>query len=224
MQMKTLTTFITIILLTGYLLVAQEARDGNYPFSKKFAPVAYGLSIELATSTDRVEEMMENEFKKISKGSKSKGFKDNLFVVEAAACPRITDATLDYYYRIEPASKKDKANTRLTLFLSAGNFNFRDHKEHANEFKAAKSWLEELGKKANGMEMETVMAAQAEVLKEITKEIEKLKKEEMDLDKKRLAILEEIAKNKQQQETKQQTLIQEERKLNEMREKARKMK
>lgn len=221
--MKKITLLFSLLLIVFSFVTAQEVKEGNYPFNKKIAPIAYGLSLDVAATPEHATKVIEEEFKANTKG-KPKSFKDGLYVVEALNFPRISDAMLDYYYRVEPSSKKDKSNARITLFLSAGNFNFRDAKDHKHEFKAAQSWLKDVAKKINGQEMEFAMEAQEDVLKEISKNIEKLKKEQLDLEKKQKELLDEIARNKQEQETQQQKLIQEQHKLSQMQQTLRKMK
>lgn len=119
------------------------AFESNYPFAKDIKTDANGLSITLQTTPEMATQAFESLLAE-SGTIKTKSIEKNLMGAEGIVAPAISQKTIDLYYRIEPLSKKEKSQSRVTLFLAAGNHNFMDSRLYPAEIQAAQLWLARL--------------------------------------------------------------------------------
>ena len=206
---------LVFLLLSG--LHAQEIKEGVYPFIKKGTKSANGLRIELDGKPDHVEAVVERELKALT-GQKVKGIKSGVSGLEAARIADFSEATLDYYYKVEKLSKKIEDRTVLTLFLSAGNYNFLNSDKYPEEMAAAAFWLDEMQQKVHVYEYEIAIEEQEKIIKEAKKDQEKLKSDHGKLEKQKEDILKAIEENEVAQDQQMQKIATEESKLQEMKE------
>ena len=209
---------LAILVFTfGFIAQAQEIREGVYPFIKKGTSSANGLRIELDGKPDHVEAVVERELKELT-GQKVKDIKSGVSGLEAARIADFSDATLDYYYKVEKLSKKVDNRTVLTLFLSAGNYNFLNSDKYPEEMAAAAVWLDALQQKVHVYEYELLIEDQEKLIKEAKKDQEKLVSEHQKLEKQQEGILKAIDENEKAQEQQIEKIAAEEGKLAEMKE------
>ncbi|RMG27516.1 MAG: hypothetical protein D6730_07030 [Bacteroidetes bacterium] len=175
--MKKLILWIQLAWLMAAASQAQIAQEGNYPFVKNIKAYAYGIQLEVDAPAKMVCEVLEKRFEKATKKKSSK-LKKKVMEVKAAVLSPVSTAILDYYYRVEPLGK-DRA--QVTLFLSAGNYNFLDRERYASEIAAAKSWLNELPAELETYKRQQAIEAQLATIKELEKEEAKLAKTEKKL-------------------------------------------
>jgi len=221
--MKKIIAFLPLMFCLVYVTTAQRVAAGEYPFHKKVKATAYGLQMEVEAVPEYVSAVLAEQFKNAS-GQKPRAFKAGLMLVEAANIPKISSATLDYYYRVEPAGKKTASHSVVTLFLSAGNYNILDMPKYKQEIAAAKSWMQEVVQDISAYGMEMALKEQQDRLKEIEKELQKLKKEQQDLQKEQQKIHEALLKNTENQTEKAARLKEEQARLANMQQNLRRIK
>ena len=186
--------FFSIILLLAYTtLQGQEIKEGTFVFAKKITPSANGLSMVVEGEAEMVSDWFETEWKGLT-NKKPKNVKQDVMGMESMQVARFSNATLDYYYRIEPLGKEMPGFTRINLFLSAGNYNFLSSEKYPAEMEAAKNWLGELPahlevfRNKRAVEEQEAMIVKAEKeLKSLQHEAQKLEKEQLALDRKKEA-------------------------------------
>lgn len=185
--MKRTLTLIFSLVFALTLVQAQQSQDiveGNFPFHKKMADKANGLAIIIQGKPVDVEEVMERVFKAELQSGKLKSMKQGVMGMESARIARMSERTLDYFYKVEGANSGLEGPTKVSLFLSAGNNNFLDSDKYPEEMAAAKRMLKELQGQVEGYELELAIAAQEAEVKAALKEQEEYIKERDDLLKK----------------------------------------
>lgn len=220
--MKRFIFFTLAILLSSFSAKAQNADviEGKFPFHKKMAAQANGLAVIIEGSAEEVQEVMERVFLSELESGKLKNMKQGIMGVESAKMARMSERTLDYYYRIEPVAAQVQGPTKVSLFLSAGNNNFLDSDKYPEEMAAAKTMLQELQSKVEGYQLELAIEAQEarvkSALKEqedyikerdaLLKQQEALVKEEQSIIKKQAELEQRLAEVKQEQIHQQQVV------------------
>lgn len=187
-----------------------------YNFDKRIAPNANGISIEMQESSQYVEAALRNKFEKIGQ-KKPKGMKKGLYMYEAVILPEISDATLNYYYRVESAGTNA---SNVALFLSPGNNNFWSSEKFPDEMRRAEQFLYALEIEVATIKMQEKILAQKEIIIKEEKEEKNLQKAEEDMFKEIEKLekqIEEtknaILKNKDDQENQAKLLEAERKKL-----------
>lgn len=172
--MKNITLYILSLVLMLNLSFAQKVEEGNFPFVQKIKPMAYGMRLEVDAPPKTVATVLAQRFEDATK-KKCNRLKKEIMEVKAATFPRLSTAILDYYYKVEP---QGKTGAVVTLFLSAGNYNFLDKEHYVNEIAAAKSWLSELPEEVEIFERAKALKTQMAIIKKLEKEEKKAKKKE----------------------------------------------
>ena len=178
--MKRFLTFTLSLVLASFLVQAQQSADvveGIFPFHKKMADKANGLAIIIKGKPIDVEEVMEMTFKEELQSGKVKNMKHGVMGMESARIARMSQRTLDYYYRVESAATEEEGPTKVSLFLSAGNNNFLDSEKYPEEMAAATKMLQELQSKVEAYELQLAIDAQEAKVEEALKEQEDYIKE-----------------------------------------------
>lgn len=154
-------------------------------FAKKLKPSGNGLSIVVSANAEELEAVLEKKFE-VATGQKVKSTK-GLSTVESAVFEPISPRTLDYYYRVEPVGKAAENVSRVSLFVSAGYYNFLDSETYPKEVAAARTFLQGLDKNTKIFHLQQKVDAQQELvnkqLKEeadLHKESEKVHKDQID--------------------------------------------
>jgi DNA repair exonuclease SbcCD ATPase subunit len=175
---------------------AEEPFGNNH--NHLLAPNGHFFNIDLVKmSVSQTIKQSENE---VATGEKVKSTK-GLFAVESVTFDPISARTLDYYYRVEPIGKKEENQSRVTLFLSAGYYNFLDSETYPKEVAAARTFLQSLAKNTLIYRLQEKIKAQQELVNEqikeeadLQKEGQKLHKDKIDADSNIKKLDEEIEK------------------------------
>lgn len=200
MKRITLLIFWVSVAAVGF---GQQAWEGNYPFNKKIAKTAYGISVEVDGHPEQVLDMLSAELKKAA-GKKLSNFKGDLKVLEAVKVPRVSpQTTMDVYVRTEVVDKKQPERSRIVLFLSSGNYNFMNKESHTNEMTAAKGWMEEM---ARNVELAIARETQKEAVAAMEKSLQDLEKERQALEQEQAEIARKLAEKLQEIEQRQQEM------------------
>ncbi|MEL6676753.1 MAG: hypothetical protein AAFR61_31375 [Bacteroidota bacterium] len=197
--MKKLRTLLVLCgILTGNILIAQQAMEGSYAFNKRIAESANGISLLVEGDPVFVEAALKDLFALHTK-EKAKGVKKGLFMYEGVVIPSITDATLNYYYRLEQPNKAE-AKTLVTLFLSPGHDNFYTSDKFGPEMEAAGKMLQSLDFNTQIKELEATIMEQEKVIEEEEKAMTGLEKNLQDLLKEKEKLNKALAENKTKQD------------------------
>ncbi|MEM7371743.1 MAG: hypothetical protein AAF587_24215 [Bacteroidota bacterium] len=214
--MKRTLTLIFSLVFALTLVQAQQSQEiveGSFPFHKKMASKANGLAIIIQGKPTDVEEVMERVFRAELQSGKLKSMKQGVMGMESARIARMSERTLDYFYKVEGTSNTLDGPTKVSLFLSAGNNNFLDSDKYPEEMAAAKRMLKELQSKVEGYELELAIAAQEAAVKaalkeqadyikerdELLKKQESLEREEQNIIKKQAELEQRLAQVKADQ-------------------------
>ena len=202
------------ILMFGFLLIAgmtyaQDVREGTYAMSRKVSGNA--LTVEIQGQDNNIEEVLKRKFKEKT-GEKGKT-RFGLISFEGARYSTISSSTLDYYIKVEKASKGDNARSIVYLFLSAGNNNFLDSNTHPDEMISASEMLENLQYEVTVYEFELAIEEQSKLLSKAAKEHERMVKDSVSLEKRLKETQEAIIANKEELQRQKITLREEQDKL-----------
>ncbi|MCI4667252.1 MAG: hypothetical protein MRZ79_03760 [Bacteroidia bacterium] len=159
-------------------LFAQDVMEGIEDLPKKEKGNA--LSITVEGEVRNVQEVMDQLFKE-GTGSKVRP-KSGLRMAQGARFGEISSKTLDYMYRVERASRKDKLRSTVTLFISSGNGNYMTSEEFPDEMEAAKAMLEGLQLNVNIYEMELLIGEQEKLIGKEEKTYEGLQRDSVKLE------------------------------------------
>ena len=174
MRNSLITIFSLAFIFSSSFLFGQE---GMYNFDKRIAPNANGISIEMQEEAQYVEAALRSKFEKIGQ-KKPKGMKKGLYMYEAAVLPEISDATLNYYYRVESTGNNASS---IALFLSPGNNNFWSSDKFPDEMRRAEQFLYALEVEVATIKMQEKIIAQKELIAKEEKEEKDLQKKEEDM-------------------------------------------
>lgn len=166
-------------------------KEMSYDFVKKASPTGNGLSTYLYGEPEAIEAIIEEQFENAS-NAKVKSFK-SVQSIEEAIFPDISPMTLDYYYRLEK-DKNHPGKTRITFFISAGNYNFLTSEKYPEVIKAAKLWVSSLDRAARLRKINEQISAQEAIVTEATEELAKVTDAGQDLAKDQKDLQDEIAK------------------------------
>jgi predicted DNA-binding ribbon-helix-helix protein len=182
--------FLMLFALTP--VQAQNVVEGKREFSRKTTGNALSVVVEgdLKNVSDVVEEILAN-----ASGARAKGF-GSTRTFSNARVAQISNSTMDISYRVEKASKSDPPQTRVTLFLSAGNDNFMDSNTHPDEIANATEMLENLQLEVSKYELGLAIEAQNKVIEKAIKDHEKMVSDSVELEQKLAETIEAIENNK----------------------------
>lgn len=168
-----------------------SVKEMKYDFVKKVSPTANGMSTHLYGTPEALEAVIEEQFRN-GANAKAKGFK-GLQSLEGVIFPDISPLTLDYYYQLDE-DKNHPGKTRMTMFISAGNYNFLNSEKYPEEMKAAKMWMVALDKAARMSKMNEQITAQQALVVKSTEALAKVTDEGQKLTKTQTKLKEDIAK------------------------------
>lgn len=162
------------------------------------------LTLTLEGQKKNVETVLNKAIKE-STGQKSKSMK-GFTLFEGVRFTEVSSSSLDIYYKVAKASKKDQLNSKVTLFLSSGYNNFLDSGESPDEIASAKRFLERMIPEVRRYELQLAIEEQTKTVDKSIKEQNKLEGELEDLLQKKEDLLTAIEENKQNQESQKQTI------------------
>lgn len=208
-------TLICSLAFLPFALKGQQASEGSYPFMKKES--GNGLSMVLQGQPKNVEAVLDEKLKDGTgiKGRKRSGNR----AYENARYRKISPESLDIFYRVERASRGDKTNSRVFLFLSSGNNNFLDSKTYPDEIASAKEFLAGLPLAVEIYEMGLVIENQQKVIEKEIKRHEQMVKDSISLEAKLAETIQAIENNKQDRGNQLDKIANERARMEEFREK-----
>ena len=194
---KTILTLV-FVLTFGLMAHGQRVVEGRYEFMKKVADQANGISLILNGSTDAIQAILQKKMKAES-GVRVRNIKHGIQGAEAVRLSTISQSMFDYYYKLESVGKKNENQTRLTLFVSAGNYNFLTSEKYPVEMEAAKNWLSQVARDATLYQQQLYIEQQARNVAKAEKELENTLSEREKLEEMLADIQAKIEANSQSQ-------------------------
>lgn len=169
-----------------------SVQEETLAFAKKLKPSGNGLTIVVNANAEELESVIKDKLE-VSTGEKVKTSK-GLFTLESVIFEDISSRTLDYYYRVEPIGKSDENVSRVSLFVSAGYYNFLDSEKFPQEIESARAFLQQLEKNIQIFKLQEKINAQQELVSQQLKEEADLQKEREKLQKERVDAQDNINK------------------------------
>ncbi|MEL6132016.1 MAG: hypothetical protein AAFR59_01490, partial [Bacteroidota bacterium] len=127
--MKNLFLLLSFVVFSFLSTHAQKVNEGKQEFMKKTTGNAFTITIQ--GQEKNVLAVLDQKFRsglKVKPKSKS-GF----HYYEGVTFSEIANNRWDYYYKAERASRKSSSETRITVFVSAGNNNFLTSSNYPDE-------------------------------------------------------------------------------------------
>jgi hypothetical protein len=206
---------LSLILVLSITSYAQKVVEGQYEFIKRISDKANGISLVLNGSEEAIDAILHKKFK-AEGNAKVKNLRNGIMSAEAAQIPSISPSTFDYYYRLEPTGKKNEIKTRLTFFVSAGNYNFLSSKKFPSEMKATSQWLAQVAREVMLFQQELFIQQQENNVKKAEKYLSDLMSESKKLESMLAEIKAKLDENKQNQAITQEQLKGEKERLEKM--------
>lgn len=206
--MKKIQLFVLFVFCNLAMVFAQSATETTVDFEKKVP--ANALSITVPSSAKAVEAVLEEKFKKETKGKGKGAGKNTGFLGVTYA--KISASTMDYYYRVEKADKDDKS-ANVLLFISLGNNNFIKSDKYPQEMAAAKGELESLLKEVKIYDLTENVKVQEKAVEKVLDQQKKLEGEMASLEKQLKETQANIEKNKGSQDKQKKSIEEEQNKL-----------
>lgn len=192
--MKNILLILVFLFTASSFMMAQEAVQGRYALSKKVAEQAPGMAILIDGSEEYVTAALTEKFVAANAKTKAKNMGKGLYMYEAVVMPEISDATLNYYYRIEEGGNAGATMTKVTLFISPGHDNFYTADKYSTELNAAERMLVSLDKGAKRMAMQAAVETQVALIATEEKEQADFEKTAKQLARERTDMEKEIEK------------------------------
>lgn len=193
--MRSLTFILFFAWITLQAAIGQTVQEGYFEFYKKITPNAAGLT--RAFSEVSQEEMIATIQQRFAKqyNARHKTLAKNLFYYEGLIVPEISQATLNYYFRVDKPNKKTGMSA-VTLFISPGYDNFYASSRFPAEMEAASRFLNSLPIEAQKLALEGQLQVASAGLSEEEQRLGKLQKQIQVLDKKAVKQEQALAKTK----------------------------
>lgn len=183
-----------LLLLSGLLASSQQAYEDNIEYQKKKQP---GFAIDFPYPPSVVEDALVEKLEKMGyKTKESKGFRN----YKGTVIPAISQESMDYVFRVERKSRKEKDEAVIYMMINKGDANMMsllgsDVKTQARIF------LNGLAPYMEAYNLEVEIRAQEEVLEKAAKKLSKLEEDADDLQKKLKKLNDDIEDNKKDQES-----------------------
>lgn len=174
------------MLTAGSLLEAQIPEPGRYPFFKKIAETAPGISTIYEGTPDDFRRILTDNTSEADNHRLEK-VKGDLFVQYGMEFPAISAHRLDYYWNIEEAPRQ-AGKTKVTLFLALGNDNFMPPTTYPDEFQAASRFMSSLRQDLQVELMRQVLEELEEAYEVEMKKLRELNEEARDQAKRKIKL------------------------------------
>lgn len=145
---------------TARLQKAAQVEETTASFAKKIKPSGNALTFVIEGNAEEILTVLNDKFT-VGTGEKVKSFK-GLQALESVTFSEISDRTMDYYYRVESVENTSDKYSRITMFLSAGYYNFLDSEKYPAEIANATAFLQSLDLKTKMYQLEQKITLQQE--------------------------------------------------------------
>jgi hypothetical protein len=187
--------FLLALLISGSFITSPafaQAYESSIDYGKKKQDA---FVIDYAFSPEAAENAIVAKLEKLGyKPKEEKGFlnKDKGFkIYKSAYITEANSASLDYLFKVERKSRKDKDEATIYMVMQKDGSNIKSSMT-ADDVDRAKAFLTNLRPNVEAANLELQIKAQEEVVAKAEKKLSSLKTDQVDLEKK-------IAKNKEDQ-------------------------
>lgn len=195
--MKTITFFTLIFGFIFAFSQTTSVEEGTFAFMTKGQETAPGVSAVIKGKPEYVSIALQEKFKVATQEEPQRVKKaKDLYEYESIVMNEISDASLNYYYKVEPVKGKED-QSQVYFFLSPGNNNFWTSEKYRQEISNTKNMLNNMDKEVKIAEMNAKIAVQSAMIKEMTSEDTKLGKEKEKLEKERVQLEKALEKNQE---------------------------
>ncbi len=180
-------SLLTLLFLGSIIQFASsQAYEGKIEYQKKTEPA---LVIDFPYPAGEVEDAIVNYLDKMGhKKKESKGF----LQYKGVAIKEINPQPLDYLFRIERKSRKEKDESSVYLVMQLTEDNPLARASSANMGTNAKSFLNSLVPHVEAYHLEVAIKEQEDVIVAAEKKLKNMKEDKEDMDKKIKKLAEEI--------------------------------
>ncbi len=178
-KVKNLLLIPALLLCFTLKVSAQRASEAPEAYVK--GESANAITIVLTGQPKNVEAVVDNKIQ-AGTGKKSKPLKGNR-AFEGVQYPALSSATLDIYFRVEPAAKGTDNSSKVIVFLSAGQSNFLSSREYPQEITRMYTFLEELPLEVRKYELQLAIDEQQKQVDRDIKDHEKMVRDSVALQK-----------------------------------------
>ncbi len=192
--MKKIILFFLLV-VANHLLFAQ-AYDGQTDYNKKTQPAIIG---EYKYPEETVEKTLKEKLEHMGfKVKSSKGF----LTVTNAIISSISTAPMDYTFKVDRKSKKEKDITVVTMIM-----NVNDASTTAENSTKGKTFLNEMAPAIDGLNNDNMVNEQYKALTKEQKKLKKLQDEQTSLEKKIRNLQDDLKTNTKDQADQQKELL-----------------
>ena len=190
-----------------YSISFAQSRLTTTEYSKQQKPA---VVVDLPFPEKTVSNAVEDKLGKMGyKSSSSKGFT----VYKGVRMTELGTESYDLYFMVDRISKKDKANSTVTLMISKGYETFVGDSSDSRLIDSAKTYLNNLRETVAAYDLEQQIIEQEDIVKKANKKYIGLTDDANDLQKKKRKLEDDIAKNlvdqknQQDEEVKQKQVL-----------------
>ncbi|MEL6632267.1 MAG: hypothetical protein AAFQ83_12390 [Bacteroidota bacterium] len=207
--MKNLFLLLSFIFFSLLSVQAQKVNEGKQEFMKKTTGNAFTITIQ--GQEKNVLAVLDQKFRS-GLNTKPKS-KSGFHYYEGVTFSEIANNRWDYYYKADRASRKSSSETRITVFVSAGNNNFLTSTNYPNEMGKLTEMMEGLQLDVKIYEMGLLISEQKKVVAKEAKVHEKMVTDSVKLEIELAETLQSIDQNKLDRKNQLQLIEQEKDRL-----------
>ncbi|MDX1956490.1 MAG: hypothetical protein SFU20_13245 [Chitinophagaceae bacterium] len=196
--MRKIALFLTALLMGGFVF-SQQAYESKVEYLKK-AQETFAIDFPYPPSV--VEAALVEKLEKMGfKAKESKGFR----VYKGAIIQSISGESLDYVFRVEKKSKREKDESVIFMMINKADANMMGMLD-SDVKTQAKTFLNDLSPFMEAYNLEVEIAKQVEEVAKAEKKLRKLEDDGSDLQKKLKKLESDIEENKRNQESQSQEI------------------
>ncbi len=212
--------FLALLTSLATAKVSAQASVTSVSYNKTSQP---GLMIEMPYNEDVSEGFIIDNLKKTGYNPETKGklfWKNNkvngFYTFKGIRLESAPEA-LDFFFKVEPKSKRSKDQSVIYLLVAKGGENWVSSTSDEASYNAAKNFLNGFLPQAAVYKLDLDIKAQDEAVKSAEKKLQKLQDNQHDMEKKIDQLQKDLKKNKEDQEGQQKSIEEEKKKLEDLR-------
>lgn len=203
--MKTLFTMFVLLGISAFAF--SQVKDGTVALNKIDRPAVIG-EYEYEASIVEAVILEDMKYQGFGKGDGFKGFQKYAGILFT----NLSSEKIDFYFKVDPKSKKEKDKSIVYVVISKGYDNFVSSSSDPAIIEATKQYLSGLIDKFGQQKIKLAIEEQKEIVEKADKKLNSLVVTAESLKTKLKEIEDSIVKNAQEQET-QKTVLAKEKEL-----------
>ena len=181
------------------------------------------LALELQNNTEMTEGTILQKLKQTGYDPNTKGHlfwkkdkKEGFYVFDGVSLPDLNNQKLDMYFKVVPKSEEDKSSSVIYLMVSKGYDNFISPESDTSLWNSAQNFLNSFVDRTTAFALETDIKGQEKTVKESETRLVKYQDDEKGLNTKMEKLQQELADNHLNQQKQQADIVNQKRKLEQM--------